>query len=151
MKGFLEWFKSSTKMKRWFFLVLLGIVLCCFGFSKIFVQKELKFEDLLLIVITFIIGFTFVILGIIYIQKRTLELLIQANSIAIQNGGKNSNIKSLIFNKNLYEKGPNIVVIGGGTGLNTVLEGIKKYTSNITAIVTVADYGKEASNSRREL
>ena len=151
MKGFLEWFKSSTKMKRWFFLVLLGIVLCCFGFSKIFVQKELKFEDLLLIVITFIIGFTFVILGIIYIQKRTLELLIQANSIAIKNGGKNSNIKSLIFNKNLYEKGPNIVVIGGGTGLNTVLEGIKKYTSNITAIVTVADYGKEASNSRREL
>lgn len=150
MKGFLEWFKSSTKMKRWFFLVLLGIVLCCFGFSKVLVQKELNFGDLALIVGTFILGFTFVILGIIYIQKRTLELLVQANSTEVSNS-KNVNMKSLIFNKNLYEKGPNIVVIGGGTGLNTVLEGIKKYTSNVTAIVTISDYGKQASDSRREL
>lgn len=150
MKGFLEWFKSSTKMKRWFFLILIGIVLSCFGFSKIMVQKELRLEDILLIVGTFIVGFTFVIIGIIYIQKRTLELLVQANSTAVNNS-KNVNMKSLIFNKNLYEKGPNIVVIGGGTGLNTVLQGIKKYTSNVTAIVTIADYGKQASNSRREL
>lgn len=150
MKGFLEWFKSSTKMKRWFFLILLGIILCCFGFSKIFVQKELKLEDIALIVATFVIGFTFVILGIIYIQKRTLELLVQANSTTVNNK-KNVNMKSLIFNKNLYEKGPNIVVIGGGTGLNTVLQGIKKYTSNVTAIVTISDYGKQATTSRKEL
>lgn len=150
MKGFLEWFKSSTKMKRWFFLILLGIVLACFGFSKIMVQKELFLKDILVIVGTFIVGFTFVIIGVIYIQKRTLELLVQANSTAV-NTNKNINMKSLIFNKNLYEKGPNIVVIGGGTGLNTVLQGIKKYTSNVTAIVTISDYGKQATNSRREL
>ncbi len=150
MKGFLEWFKSSTKMKRWFFLVLLGIVLCCFGFSKIIVQKELRIVDLLIIVGTFITGFTFVILGIIYIQKRTLELLVQSNSTFVQSE-KAINMKSLIFNKNLYEKGPNIVAIGGGSGLNTVLEGLKKYTSNVTAIVTIADYGEKATNSRREL
>lgn len=150
MKGFLEWFKSSTKMKRWFFLILLGIVLACFGFSKIMVQKELFLKDILVIVGTFIVGFTFVIIGVIYIQKRTLELLVQANTTAV-NTNKNINMKSLIFNKNLYEKGPNIVVIGGGTGLNTVLQGIKKYTSNVTAIVTISDYGKQATNSRREL
>ena len=64
---------------------------------------------------------------------------------------KNVNIKSLIFNKKVYEQGPNIVVIGGGTGLNTVLAGLKKYTDNLTAIVTVSDYGEEASTSRKEL
>lgn len=150
MKGFLEWFKSSTKMKRWLFLILLGIVLCCFGFSKIVVQKELRLEDIAIIIVTFILGFTFAILGIIYIQKRTLELLVQSNSTPVNNN-KNANMKSLIFNKNLYEKGPKIVAIGGGAGLNTVLQGIKKYTSNVTAIVTIADYGKQASNSRIEL
>ena len=61
------------------------------------------------------------------------------------------NINSLIFNKNVYEKGPKVVVIGGGTGLNTILKGIKKYTNNITAIVTVSDYGETATNSRKEL
>ena len=64
---------------------------------------------------------------------------------------KNVNINSLIFNKTVYDKGPNIVVIGGGTGLNTVLSGLKNYTSNLTAIVTVSDYGEAITNSRKEL
>ena len=64
---------------------------------------------------------------------------------------KNVNVKSLIFNKKVYDQGPNIVVIGGGTGLNTVLSGLKKYTNNLTAIVTISDYGEEISQSRKEL
>ena len=39
------------------------------------------------------------------------------------------------------EQGPNIVAIGGGTGLSTLLSGLKRYSSHITAIVTVADDG----------
>ena len=149
MKGFFEWFKSSTKMKRWFLMIVIGIVLCCYGFSKILIEKELLLEELVWIIAAFVVGFIFVVLGIIFIQKRTLELLVQANSTVV--GEKNVNIQSLIFNKNVYEEGPKVVVIGGGTGLNTVLEGIKKYTNNITAIVTVSDYGKKATNSRKEL
>ena len=149
MKGFFEWFKSSTKMKRWFLMIVIGIVLCCYGFSKILIEKELLLEELVWIIAAFVVGFIFVVLGIIFIQKRTLELLVQANSTVV--GEKNVNIQSLIFNKNVYEEGPKVVVIGGGTGLNSVLEGIKKYTNNITAIVTVSDYGKKATNSRKEL
>ena len=40
-----------------------------------------------------------------------------------------------------WERGPKIVAIGGGTGLSTMLRGLKKYTKNLTAIVTVADDG----------
>lgn len=64
---------------------------------------------------------------------------------------KNVNVKSLIFNKTVYDQGPNIVVNGGGTGLNTVLSGLKNYTSNLTAIVTISDYGEGVTESRREL
>ena len=67
------------------------------------------------------------------------------------NDKSNVNIKSLIFNKKVYHQGPNIVVIGGGTGLNTVLTGLKKYTDNLTAIVTVSDYGEAKTESRKEL
>ena len=50
-----------------------------------------------------------------------------------------------------YEKGPKIVVIGGGNGLNNVIRGLKNYTSNITAIVTVSDYGNAPTDSRAQL
>lgn len=48
-------------------------------------------------------------------------------------------------------QGKNVVVIGGGTGLSTMLKGIKKYTSNITAIVTVADNGGSSGKIREEM
>jgi uncharacterized cofD-like protein len=50
-------------------------------------------------------------------------------------------LSSLVYEKRLLIRGPKIVVIGGGTGLSTMLRGLKAYTSNITAIVTVADDG----------
>ena len=150
MKGFFTWFKSSTKVKRWILLILIGIALCCYGFSRILVQTELNFTDLLIIIGSFVAGFVCVVIGIVFIQKRTLELLVQSN-ITMQNEKKNVNVNSLIFGKKLYENGPNIVVIGGGTGLNTVLQGVKKYTDNITAIVTISDYGRQMSESREGL
>ena len=48
-------------------------------------------------------------------------------------------------------QGKKVVVIGGGTGLSTMLKGIKKYTSDITAVVTVADNGGSSGKIREEL
>ena len=91
-----------------------------------------------------------VILGLVYIQKRTLELVIEANNEENEESRKKAqvNIQSLIFNKKVYEEGPKIVVIGGGEGTNTLIKGLKNYTNNITAIVTVSDYGKAPTDSR---
>lgn len=47
-------------------------------------------------------------------------------------------------------KGPRIVVIGGGTGLGTILRGLKLITSHLTAIVTVADDGGSSGRLRRD-
>ena len=102
--------------------------------------------------IEFVIGFIFVILGIIFIQKRNLEILIEANDSSTEKGKKAKvNIKSLIFNRKVYDEGPKIVVIGGGEGLDMVIKGLKKYTNNITAIVTMSDYGELPSGSREAL
>ena len=51
----------------------------------------------------------------------------------VKKNKKNVNVNSLIFDRTIYEKGPKVVVIGGGAGLNTVLTGMKRYTNNITA------------------
>lgn len=151
MKGFFSWFKGSTKMKRWMLLVLVGIILVGYGVASILIAKEISFFEIAKIILLFVLGFTLTILGIIFAQKRTLELLIEASDLRLEKGSKNVNVNSLIFNKKVYNKGPNIVVIGGGNGLNTVLRGLKNYTSNITAIVTVSDYGKLPTSSRKQL
>jgi len=137
-------------MKRWMLLILIGIVLMCYALAKILVTKEISFEEVVKIAIVFIIGFISIVLGLIFLNKRTLEIFIESTDERMKNKDK-VNINSLIFNKTVYDKGPNIVVIGGGSGLNTVLAGLKNYTNNLTAIVTVSDYGEEITKSRKEL
>ena len=53
--------------------------------------------------------------------------------------------------KSKLNRGPNIVAIGGGTGLSTLLKGLKNYSSNITAIVTVSDDGGSSGILRKQL
>ena len=48
-------------------------------------------------------------------------------------------------------RGPNVVVIGGGTGLANILRSLKEVTTNISAIVTVADDGGSSGRLRRDL
>ena len=137
-------------MKRWIFLILVGIVLTCYGIAKILVQKEMEFIDAGKVVVIFVIGFTCIVLGLIFLNKRNMELFIEATDDRMKNK-KNVNVKSLIFDKTIYDKGPKIVAIGGGAGLNTVLAGMKRYTDNITAIVAVSEYGKQPNLSRAVL
>ena len=150
MSGLMQWFKSSNKMKRWIVLILIGILFACYGLAKILVMKEISFQEVGEVILIFVIGFVAIILGLIFLNKRTLEVLIESTDERMENKN-NVNVKSLIFNKTVYDKGPNIVVIGGGTGLDTVLSGLKNYTSNLTAIVTISDYGEAATTSRKEL
>ena len=149
MKGFFRWFNSKTKMKRWMVVILIGIMLCCYGMATVLTSKQMEFGNLAKIIGIFVVGFVCVIVGIISMQKRTLEVLVQDTDNRITD--EESKVKSLIFNKKIYNQGPKIVAIGGGAGLNSVLRGLKNYTDNITAIVTVSDYGEPVSTSRQIL
>jgi uncharacterized cofD-like protein len=57
----------------------------------------------------------------------------------------------VIYQKKFLARGPRIVAIGGGTGLSTLLRGLKEHSSNLTAIVTVADDGGSSGALREEL
>lgn len=144
MKGFFSWFKSENKIKRWLFLILVSMIAICYAMSTIFVTESLDITSVFKIVILFILGFSGIVFSVVSIQKRTLELLVKETD-------KRDNVKSLIYNKKVYNQGPKIVVIGGGNGLNAVLRGLKTYTDNITAVVTVSDYGEGKTDSRKLL
>ena len=151
MLGFFKWFKSGTKMKRWLCLILLGIILLCYGIATIIDMQEISVLNLIVTIAISVIGFVLVNVGIIYSQKRVLELLIEETDDRISDEKKDINVKSLIFNKTIYKEGPKIVVIGGGSGLNTVLKGMKGYTNNLTAIVEMSEYGDLKSDIKENL
>ncbi len=64
---------------------------------------------------------------------------------------KNNSIKSLLYETGIYTGGPNIVTIGGGTGLSVLLRGLKKVTFNLTAIVAVSDDGGGSGILREDM
>jgi uncharacterized cofD-like protein len=62
-----------------------------------------------------------------------------------------SPLVEVIYQKRFLARGPRIVAIGGGTGLSVLLRGLKEHTSNLTAIVTVADDGGSSGILREQL
>ena len=78
MKEFFKWFKSGAKIKRWLFIMLIGIVLVGYGVSEVLITDKISsFLDILKIIVPFTIGFTFTIVAIICIQNRTLEMFVE--------------------------------------------------------------------------
>jgi uncharacterized cofD-like protein len=57
----------------------------------------------------------------------------------------------LVYRRRLLARGPRIVAIGGGTGLSTLLRGLKEHTANLTAVVSVADDGGSTGVLREQL
>lgn len=70
MKGFIEWFRPNARIKRWIFLILVGIIFACYGISTIIVKEELEILQLLFIIFSFIIGFTCIVIGIVFCKKN---------------------------------------------------------------------------------
>lgn len=87
------------------------------------------------------VGITLMVLGLRFIS---------ANLVA-PFGPREEGMAEMLYSHRRRRRGPNIVAIGGGTGMPSFLRGIKQYTDNITAIVTVADDGGSSGRLRRTL
>ena len=134
------WLKNSARLKRWLFFILLGIMIICYSMAQLMKVEVIDFKEILFIILEFMAGILIIIYGIISIQKRTLEIFIEANGVSTKKLKKhNITMDSLIFDKNIYENGPKVVVIGGGSGVNSLVKGLKNYTNNITVVVTLED------------
>lgn len=140
--------KPGIKIKRWIFLGFIGMVLSVVGFIEIFSQAGSNIGFKVLYLFLSLIG-----LLIIYVALsefiRSFIALINNEKIKITITDKN--IEDLVDEKRVHVGGPKVVVIGGGTGLSTMLRGLKLYTNNITAIVTVGDDGGGSGKLRADL
>lgn len=145
---FTDWLKPGIKVKRWIAFGIFGILLIAFGFTELVTRRVYDSYYKLFYVFLNLTGIFVIYIAVTEAMKSILVLV---NKGYIKVSLDSKKIESLMYEKKLLVKGPKIVVIGGGTGLSTMLRGLKYYTSNITAIVTVGDDGGGSGDLREDL
>ena len=143
-----DWLKPGVRVKRWFFFGIFGILLIAFGFTELVNHRIYDTYYKLFYIFLNVTGIFVIYISVVEGMKSIIAL---SNKGYIKLSLDSKKMESLIYEKRLLVKGPKIVVIGGGTGLSTMLRGLKYYTSNITAIVTVADDGGGSGVLREDL
>ena len=145
---FSDWLKPGIKVKRWVVFGIFGILLIAFGFTELVTKRLYDFYYKMFYIFLNLSG-----LFVIYISvtEAMKSIIVLVNKGYIKVSLDSKKIESMIYEKRLLVRGPKIVVIGGGTGLSTMLRGLKYYTSNITAIVTVGDDGGGSGTLREDL
>lgn len=155
---FVKWLAPGLLVKRWLFLSVGGVLLVGFGamiwlkltpvfYTVQFVGAALRF--ITTIIPSYASGPLAIFIGLLFIlwgQTRTLgaitEVLLPGNDIELID---------VLTQQRRLSRGPKVVVLGGGTGLSNLLRGLKQFSHNITAIVTVADDGGSSGRLRREI
>jgi len=143
-----DWLKPGLQLKRWLLLGTLGILFTSYALGSLLYLNNLE-EKGHLILISAVVG----ILLIYFAFRIGMDSLLRnIRYIGTISGPLDKNkINKQIYDKKILSKGPKVVTIGGGTGLSVLLRGLKLFTSNITAIVTVADDGGGSGKLREDL
>lgn len=134
--GLFKWLYPGMRVKRWISLCCLGIILCSIGFVLTIVEKQQTSGSLI------------VLLGVIIVAVSIRKIVKSVVTVLLPQ--RENELVNIIYQKRYLERGPRIVVIGGGTGLSMLLHGLKEHTSNITAVVTVADDGGSSGRLRSQ-
>lgn len=157
----LKWLYPGMRFKRWLLLFAAGVFLVSLGLALVFNYKYLdQIEEAIFRFVymwrgsydytaTALVGAAVVLIGLAIMLVATRFVIRSVILVLLpENSG---NLVDLIYEKRKLGRGPSIVVIGGGHGLSVLLRGIKEATSNVTAIVTVADDGGSSGRLREEL
>lgn len=134
-----KWLYPGMWIKRWILLTVFGIILIAMGFVMVLLEQASGNKTFAAIII--ILGILAVVTGIKRIIKSFTTVLLPQGS---------DELVEKVYHMRVLERGPRIAVVGGGTGLATLLHGLKAHTSNITAIVTVADDGGSSGRLRKD-
>jgi uncharacterized cofD-like protein len=155
MSALLKLLRPGLYVKRWFLVLLVGMVLVSLGIGYALTEiyrsvvapgwvglATLQFFPLLIRAGLFLVlGGVVCGVGLVRLY-RSLDDVLPAYS--------NQSLLERIYAHRLRQGGPRIVCIGGGTGMPAVLRGLKHNSANITAIVTVGDDGGSSGRLRRE-
>src|SRR5712692_10882657 len=152
----LRWLTPGLQIKRWLLLLMAAELVLVLGVA--YALKEI-YQTLTLPHQFYYITLQFlpywaraVIFGVLGIGILIFSYLKLTQSVlgAFLPGNSTRSVVEIINAFRLKGRGPRIVAIGGGTGLSTLLRGLKQYTSNLSAIVTVADDGGSSGRLRTE-
>jgi uncharacterized cofD-like protein len=158
--GFRRWLVPGIGVKRWLGLVFVGLLLLALGVAHTLRQLSGDLEPggvAQTIVDAITLQFLpFPLRGVIAGLVGVTCLGIGAWRLALAltsplRAAEDQPLVEVIYQKKFLARGPKVVAIGGGTGLSTLLRGMKEHTSNLTAIVTVADDGGSSGALREEL
>jgi uncharacterized cofD-like protein len=152
-----RWLYPGMNLKRWLVLMFAGIVILGLGGAVLLLDiyrgRELDEVPLFYYltgawlerpVRAAILG----ALGLVLTGLGVWGLMRSVVSPFVQRG---DSVMEVLYTKRYLARGPRIVAIGGGTGLSTLLRGLKGYSANITAVVTVADDGGSSGRLRQQL
>jgi uncharacterized cofD-like protein len=153
-----KWLSPGLFVKRWLLISAGGLFLSALGLAiwikltPIYRLIDLTsglIETIAKIIPNYISGPLAIAFGLFLVfwgQSRTVNSITE-----VLKPDSDEELVDLLINHRRLNRGPRIVTIGGGTGLSTLLRGLKYYSSNITAIVTVADDGGSSGRLRREI
>ncbi len=150
-----KWLTPGLGVKRWLALLMFGVVLLGLGIALVLVdlyrtQPLPQFvyaltlrglPSLIRAAVVGGVGTACVIIGMIQISRVVLAPFSRDGRPVVE----------LVADHRRRQRGPKVVAVGGGTGLPVLLRGLKPYTTNLTAVVTVADDGGSSGRLRREL
>ena len=154
-----EWLRPGMGVKRWIVVSFLGLLALALGGSIALRQFVREVGDdpatgslvdlltlqwlppLVRVALLLVVGVGLFLWGARHVLEFAVAPLRRPDEPLLE----------LIYQKRSLARGPRIVAIGGGTGLSTLLRGLKAGTSNLTAVVTVADDGGSSGVLREEL
>lgn len=150
MRARLRWLVPGLGVKRWLLLLLTGAGVAGLGLAYLLVdwmtaaagQAAVRtYSRLSLALMLGLGGLALMLLAVAQIQRTLLAPFLQPGQ----------DLAGTVSEHRRRGRGPRVVAIGGGTGLSTLLRGLKTHSSNLTAIVTVADDGGSSGRLRRSL
>lgn len=158
----LKWLYPGMKFKRWLLLFAAGVMIVSLGIAVVFNYKYIDHieEAIFRAVYLWSGGYDYkytAIAGLAMVATGASIMLVAAKFIiksvitVLLPSNPSEKLVDLIYEKRMLGKGPAITVVGGGHGLSVLLRGIKQATSNVTAVVTVADDGGSSGRLRQDL
>ena len=151
-----KWLYIGLSIKRWLILLLISVVIMGLGLSYLlrafyltYTFPDWTYYATLQFTPRVLRGFLFIGIASVIALFAGWKLN-QSLARTLIGSDTKQDIVDLVYQRRTLDRGPKIVAIGGGTGLSNLLRGLKQYTGNLTAIVTVADDGGSSGRLRRD-
>lgn len=157
-----RWLTPGIGIKRWLLLTFAGLLLLAVAGAHVIRQATRDLEPggaagVVLDVVTLqflpyaLRGLLVGLLGVALVAIGAVRVIRAFMDPFRAPEAGDQPLVELIYQKRFLARGPRVVAIGGGTGLSSLLRGLKEHTSNLTAVVTVADDGGSSGVLREEL